>query len=132
MKTFYSSTILEKYGLSIRTFKWQTFYGNETKEYLKFLNPNWNDISDFERELNQFPIKCLDNIICIEDDLISNAEMQQLVSQKMCERIRVESIRSIRPVQIHTIFYRSYGLEGSYRLIPKIVWIRSKDRMDFF
>ena len=130
MKTFYSSTILEKYGLSIRTFKW--IISTLTNDYLKFLNPNWNDISDFEGELNQFPIKCLDNIICIEHDLISNAQMQQLVSQKMCERIRVESIRSIRPVQIHTIFYRSYGLEGSYRLIPKIVWIRSKDRMDLF
>ena len=91
MKTFYSSTILEEYGLSIQSFEWQ----NATETYLKFLNPSWNDISDFERELNQFPIECLDNIICIEDDLISNAEMQQLVSQKMCERIWVEKIHTI-------------------------------------
>ena len=93
MKTFYSSTILEKYGLSIRTFKW--IISTLTNDYLKFLNPNWNDISDFERELNQFPIECLDNIICIEHDLISNAQMQQLVSQKMCERIWVEKIHTI-------------------------------------
>ena len=96
MKTFYSSTILEKYGLSIRTFKWQNLFNeNVTNEYLKFLNPNWNDISDFEGELNQFPIECLDNIICIEHDLISNDEMQQMVSQKMCERIWVEKIHTI-------------------------------------
>ena len=84
---------MKEYGISISEFEWQ----NATKTYLKFLNPNWNDISDFERELNQFPIECLDNIICIEDDLISNAEMQQQVSQKMCERIRVESIDPYDP-----------------------------------
>ena len=83
---------MEEYGVWIQTF---ALRHDPIKDYLKFLNPNWNDISDFERELNQFPIECLDNIICIEDDLISNAQMQQLVSQKMCERIWVEKIHTI-------------------------------------
>ena len=67
MKTIKSFEILEEAGISIRDFEWE----NDTETYLKFISGKlWSNkdeiLVEFEKELKQYPISCLKNIIHVE------------------------------------------------------------------
>ena len=64
--TIQSFKILKDAGISIQDFEWE----NATETYLNFLNPAWKDkntfLAEFEKELRQYPISCLENIVHVK------------------------------------------------------------------
>ena len=86
-----SFKILEEAGISIRDFEWE----NDTEQYLRFISGKlWynNDentqklLVEFEKELKQYPISCLKNIVHIEGttaDVI--AKMQNYAKENLIQ-----------------------------------------------
>ena len=66
IETIESFKILEDAGISVQDFEWE----NVTETYLNFLNPAWKDkntfLAEFEKELRQYPISCLENIVQVK------------------------------------------------------------------
>ena len=67
MKTIKSFKILEEAGISTRDFLWK----NDTGKYLRFISSDkWRNkdefLVEFEKELKQYPISCLKNIVHVE------------------------------------------------------------------
>ena len=67
MKTIKSFEILEEAGISIRDFEWE----KDTDKYLRLISGGkwWHKdkfLVEFEKELKQYPISCLKNIVHVE------------------------------------------------------------------
>ena len=87
MKTIKSFEILEQVGISIRDFEWE----NDTETYLRCISgKRWSKkdeiIVEFEKELKQYSISCLKNIVHVEGttaDVI--AEMQKYAKENVIQ-----------------------------------------------
>ena len=67
MKTIKSFEILKEAGISIQDFEWE----NDTRQYLRLISgkefSNKDEILiEFEKELKQYPISCLKNIVNVK------------------------------------------------------------------
>ena len=106
MKTIKSFEILEEAGISIRDFKWV----NDTETYLRFIStgksPNkyysmydfddeWREkdkfLDEFEKELKQYPISCLKNIVHVEETTADAiAKMQKYAKENLIQSYKDE------------------------------------------
>ena len=85
MKTIKSFEILKKVGISIRDFEWE----HDTEKYMRFISgrkKRTEFLVEFEEELKQYPISCLQNIVHVEGTTADAiAEMQNYAKENLIQ-----------------------------------------------
>ena len=92
MKTIKSFEILKEAGISIRDFEWE----NDTEKYLRFISGKESSNKDkilfeFEKELKQYSISCLKNIVHVEGTTADAiAKMQKYAKENLIQSYKDE------------------------------------------
>ena len=85
LKTIKSFEILKKAGISIRDFEWE----HDTEKYMRFISgrkKRTEFLVEFEEELKQYPISCLQNIVHVEGTTADAiAEMQNYAKENLIQ-----------------------------------------------